>query len=222
MRKIFLNIIILFVVFTVFSQNSKQYFVVMFIDKPNYHVDSILSYISPKALEKRQLYHKAIATIEDCPVYQPYIDTILALDTQIELITKSNWFNYIAISTTADVVPLIERQKFVYQVDSLKNIDVAYLLTNDDLYPPTTKTFKPIDTIDYPTLLLDSAYYGEMYCQINMLSGQYLHNSDYLGQNMTIAVIDGGFLAIDTLDFYEEWRNHQLKFTYNCSEEQQS
>ena len=134
----------MFVVLTGFSQNSKQYLVILFMDKPNYHADSISSYISTKALEKRYFYHTDMAKVEDCPVYQPYIDTILALDTQINLITTSKWFNYAVISATADVIPLIEKQKFVYQVDSLKNIDVAYLLTNDDLYPPTTKTFKDL------------------------------------------------------------------------------
>ena len=209
----------MFVVLTGFSQNSKQYLVILFMDKPNYHADSISSYISTKALEKRYFYHTDMAKVEDCPVYQPYIDTILALDTQINLITTSKWFNYAVISATADVIPLIEKQKFVYQVDSLKNIDVAYLLTNDDLYPPTTKTFKPIDTIVYPTLLLDSAYYGLMYHQIAMFSGQYLHNADYQGQNMNIAVIDADFGGVDTLDLSKEWYRNHVKYSYDYIKE---
>ena len=58
--------------------------------------------------------------------------------------------------------------------------------------------------------------YGLGYNQINMLEGDILHNNDYRGQGITIALLDAGFFRVNEFSVFDSLRkNKQIKGTWD-------
>ena len=55
-------------------------------------------------------------------------------------------------------------------------------------------------------------YYGMGKGQIESLNGRKLHNLGFMGQGMTIAVLDAGFMNVDKIAAF---RNLNIKGTHN-------
>jgi len=178
---------------------AQNYYWISFTDKnhTSYSLDNPEEYLSERAIERRIKQNIAIDSL-DLPVNLTYIDSVLTLD--VEQFHTSKWLNGITVTTDIDTLPeLIQNWSFVKEVQ----------LTKPSVTSKSAKTkFVEYEEGEVP---IDTSYYGESVYQIGMLNGQFLHNDNYNGQGMQIAVIDAGFINADTLPALDSlWINDQV------------
>ena len=56
----------------------------------------------------------------------------------------------------------------------------------------------------------DVINYGNAYAQIHIHEGEFLHDQGFMGQGITIAMLDGGFYHYDVLTAFDSLRNNNL------------
>ncbi len=202
----------------VMAHNEDSLYVVSFTHKPDYNPQYVSGYVSQRALQHYEQAHITIGE-DNAPISQVYIDSVLAISGG-NMLTWSKWFNYIVIECASEYVSRIAACSFVYQVCPIHQYTPQHMLTAADTMdmPITPFTgeaaYRPEDMKD------DSIYYGPMYMQIAMHNGQWLHSMGYKGQNMLIAVIDGGFLGMDTASYWESVRNNSMYALYDVTNDE--
>ncbi len=186
MKKIF---VFLFLVssFVGFSQEDAW---VYFKDKPdeaNYFATPTLM-LTQRALDRRTVQGIALDS-KDVPVYQPYIDEIIA-SPGITVKAKSKWMNCLHIR---GLQANIEALKLL---SSVLRIDFADKSLNGTVKKTSAKLkFKPVNKVLQTTVNFN---YGNSANQIQMLNGHLLHQQNFTGTGKIIAVLDAGFPGVNT------------------------
>ncbi|CAM3915475.1 S8 family serine peptidase [Flavobacterium branchiophilum] len=172
---------------------------VYFADKPNasVYLSNPLLMLSQRALDRR-LAQNIPLSVQDVPLYQPYWDTI-ANANGIVIKTSSKWMNCVHVRGSVSQINALANLSFV------SHIEFANPTLNSktsQLQPPFAiqKTFEI--TSDLP--------YGNSLNQIQMLSGQSLHQQNKTGFGKIIAVLDAGFPGVDTLPAFQYLQYHGL------------
>ena len=178
---------------------------VFFADKENvevYLADPILI-MTQEAIDRKTLQGTPIDE-RDVPVNENYITQIKNI-YGITVRSKSKWMNCIYV---------IGDQ---YNIESLLDFsfvtDVEYADKSLNLFPggPIENKFaleEASQNINYN--------YGAAANQIEMLSGDYLHELDYTGEGMIVAVLDAGFPSIDTNPGFQKMRDeNRILGTYD-------
>lgn len=162
---------------------------VYFTDKPDaaYYLANPLEMLSQKALDRRTAQNIALDET-DVPVNQGYINTITNA-SGITVMAKSKWLNALHIRGTEEAINALTDLSFVDSIDFASN----------DL----SDTGKPAQVSHHNAVnkQLDAQAeyaYGGSASQIQMLNGHLLHEADFTGTGMTIAVLDAGFPNTDT------------------------
>lgn len=151
------------------------------------------SFLSPKTIENKAL-RGVVIDRSDLPVSQEYISQLQNLGLEVEM--KSRWFNYALVEGELDV-EVVSQLPFVKKVEVAEKYKVQYA------------------EITEATAATDFAY-GIAENQIEMIEGDYLHDLDFTGAGMTIAVIDGGFTGTDVLNGLDSlWNDGRVLGTYN-------
>jgi len=162
---------------------------VYFTDKPDaaYYLANPLEMLTLKALDRRTTQNIALDET-DVPVNQGYINAVTNTPG-ITVMAKSKWLNALHIrGTEADINTLTELS-FVGSIDFAGN--------------NLSDTGKPAHVSHHNTVnkQLDAQAeynYGGSATQIQMLNGHLLHEANFTGTGMTIAVLDAGFPNTDT------------------------
>lgn len=207
MRKIILILsFLLFLKFS-FAQSSKTYLIV-FKDKKDspYSITQPDKYLSEKSIARRKKQNISIKLI-DLPVNPNYISDIKSVGVVVK--NQSKWMNAITISTNDD-----SKLSEIEKLSSVKEI----ILTSDPLstkiqstkFDEENKT-KPVAqeilNKKMPTVL----NYGPSFFQVNQIGMDCMHNAGFMGQGMTIAVLDAGFFKVDSLPAFDSLRiNDQI------------
>ena len=186
MKKIF---VFLFLVssFVGFSQEDAW---VYFKDKPNsatYFATPTLM-LTQRALDRRT--NQGIALdIKDVPIYQPYIDGIIA-STGITIKAKSKWLNCVHVRGSQIDINALKLLSSVLRVDFAdKTLNVSVKKTTAKLkFKSVNKTLQTLTSFNY----------GSSSNQIQMLNGHLLHQLNYTGTGKIIAVLDAGFPGVNT------------------------
>ena len=187
---------------TIYAQNPTCYRIYL-SDKNNtpYSVENPLEYLSQRAIDKRVRFNIPI-TEQDLPVNPQYKQQILALDPLMQLLAISKWMNTITVyCPDSTIVPLIANLPFVDSIKAVGN----YILHE----PPVFQNPDNPISIVHNSLsnAKDNIEYGLGFGQIALLNGIPLHEEGFHGEGMLIAVIDGGFLGIETTSFYQQLVN---------------
>ena len=178
--------------FVGFSQEDAW---VYFKDKPNSatYLSNPLTMLTQRALDRRTDQGIALDN-NDVPIYQPYIDEIIA-STGITVKAKSKWMNCLHIrGSQADINAL-------KLLSSVLNVDFADKSLNISSKKTIAKLeFKPVKKV------LETAVnfnYGTSANQIQMLNGHLLHQLNYTGTGKIIAVLDAGFPGVNTVQPFQ-------------------
>ena len=173
------------------SQAQKYSFWVAFTDKNNspYSVDRPQEFLGPKGIERRK-NQNINTTLQDLPVNPAYIAMLKGTGARIVL--TSRWLNAATVIADSAALPSFKALGFVSKVERLSG-PVA-----DTLIESAEKT--------EPEPMYGKNYYGKSYQQIAVMRGDTLHNLGFSGRGMTIAVIDAGFLKVDTLEAFRKLR----------------
>jgi serine protease AprX len=201
MRNLFVTVLLLLGCHG-FSQEDAW---VYFNDKPNAvtELNTPLNFLTQRALDRRT--NQGIALTEnDVPIHQAYIDAV-TIANGITVKAKSKWLNCLHIRGSVDDINALTLLPFV------NHVQFADGSLNSKR--PMPRTIAPVNKeMD----VLSNFNYGNSDNQIEMLNGQYLHQADYTGTGMIIAVLDSGFINVDsTAPFQRLFDNNLILGGYN-------
>ena len=197
---LFLSFAVVFI-FQSFQSKSQEYFWVAFTDKNNseYSFSEPERFLSERAIQRRAAQNIAIDSL-DLPVNSGYIDQVL--QPGVYFIHSSKWLNAITVKVEIDSFEIkINQLPFVKEIQLSKPIQITK--------SAITKFYEPEAADD--DLIIDTSYYGASVYQVGQLNGQFLHNQNFWGQGMHIAIFDGGFLNTDIYHAFDSlWANNQI------------
>ena len=186
-----------------FAQNQDAW--VIFADKENVEAslaDPILI-MTQEAIDRKTLQGTPIDE-RDVPINENYV-TQIKNASGITVLSKSKWMNCAYIIGSQSNIEALLDLPFVTNVE--------YADTSLNLFPgaPIENKFaleEANQRINYN--------YGSAANQIEMLSGDYLHELDYTGEGMIVAVLDAGFPSIDTNPGFQKMRDeNRILGTYD-------
>jgi len=193
-------------IFTIQAQTEDAW--IYFTDKPNasYFYAHPLEMLSQRALNRRQTQNIAL-DIKDVPLYSDYVSQIQNSEG-ITLIASSKWLNCLHIQGTQAAIASLGNLSFV------ASIEYANHSLNNKLYS-VIHSKKQVNKFSTFT----DFNYGNASNQIVMLHGNFLHQNNYTGSGIQIAVIDAGFTNVNTMSSFDRLRNNnQILGTYNFIE----
>ncbi|MCH2044195.1 MAG: S8 family serine peptidase [Saprospiraceae bacterium] len=171
---------------------------VEFLDKDNtpYSIFHPEDYLSPRALERRRRYNIPIDET-DLPIDPVYLRKIKDLD--LKILNTSNWFNAISV-----YIPHKDKNKAeqIRQLPFVKNID--YLGKFRPVKPPKLSKRKANPSTYEEEKI--SNYFGYASNQTRMLNGHLIHKFGYKGQDMHVAIFDGGFTHVHRMPAFDSLR----------------
>ena len=160
----------------------------------NYTLDKPQRFLSQKSLERRQRQGVAIDST-DLPVCRAYIKLFDVRGTKI--VGTSKWQNTVLVQSNDSL--LLDK---LSQQDIVRHAKCVFVAPDsieepDDIRWNVHEDFNRWDSVKNDP-------YGMARGQIEMLNGTKLHELDYTGRGMTIAVIDGGFQNYDRIPAFKE------------------
>ena len=160
----------------------------------NYTLDKPRRFLSQKSLERRQRQGVAIDST-DLPVCRAYIKLFDVRGTKI--VGTSKWQNTVLVQSNDSL--LLDK---LSQQDIVRHAKCVFVAPDsieepDDIRWNVHEDFNRWDSVKNDP-------YGMARGQIEMLNGTKLHQLDYTGRGMTIAVIDGGFQNYDRIPAFKE------------------
>ena len=196
-------IAILLFLITINFSIAQEHAWVYFKDKPNKVVflDNPLTMLSQKALDRRAKQH-IVLDDKDVPISTSYMNIIKAV-SGIKIKAKSKWLNAIHVSGNKNIINTFRNLPFVDYIEfaakELNSVSIAKKSVQQHKFEVKT---------DFN--------YGGSINQIEMLKGDFLHQKNFTGSGMTIAVMDAGFPNVNTFTAFEQLRdNNQILGGYN-------
>lgn len=212
MNKIRLSIVslLLFVLWPAMGQTVAPFkYFVQFTDKKNspYSISHPEAFLSARALARRAAQNIPIEE-NDLPVNPRYIKAVEAKG--VSVLEASKWLNGVVIYTAdSSLVDSVEALPFVKRTIYFKSA------------PGQGKVFFKNEVVSrinpYPRLkdvAVSELKYGLALEQIKQIDGIPLQDAGYLGQNMIIAVLDGGFVNVGNQTVFDSLRDqHRILAT---------
>ena len=154
-----------------------------------FSVDHPSRFLSAKAIERRKRQRLKVDST-DLPVSPRYVQQFVNDDT--EVLGTSRWNNTVVVRSRDSLLleqlgqlPCVREARMVWHSpDSVKVTDEAEWVVREQ--------FQKWDSVKNDP-------YGMSRPQIEMLTGDRLHEIGLRGEGMTIAVLDGGFLNVDRI-----------------------
>lgn len=182
------------------AQTAPNKYWIQFTDKNNtpYSLSSPSDFLSSRAIQRRQAQGISYSA-NDLPVDPAYVAAIENLGVQV--LTRSKWFNAVSIFTT-DPGALAQIQALSFVQATQKVIQLK------TFHEEGISLYREID-FNKSAAPLSFYNYGAGTNQIEMLNGQVLHNDGFTGEGKVIAVLDAGFLNVDTLPIFQNLWDHK-------------
>lgn len=206
MKKI-LFLLIFLVSISSFSQEDAW---VYFTDKPNAaaFLADPLTMLTQRALDRRTAQGIAITT-NDVPIHQPYINQITAA-TGITVKAKSKWLNCLHIRGSVADINALSSLTFVDHIEFANaSLNTSGKIKNSNVSNKEQVINKQMD-------VEVTFAYGTSANQIQMLNGHLLHQANYTGTGKIIAVLDSGFINVNSTQPFERlFTNNLILGGYN-------
>ena len=192
-----MNLKLLFVLlFMTAYGNAQQDAWVFFVDKENVatSLDNPISILSQEALDRKELHGVAVDE-RDVPVNEGYITQIKS-QPGVTVLAKSKWMNCVHVRGAAAEIAALETLQIVDYIEyadrSINRQPSPFEFLKDDPLPQDSRvTFN----------------YGSTNNQVTMLSVEELHEQDFTGEGMVIAIMDSGFPGVDVNAGFSRLRN---------------
>lgn len=152
-----------------------------------YSLDRPWEFLSQKALERRKRQCLKVDST-DIPVCDVYLKALSQVG--VKVVGTSKWNNTVLLELS-DTSRIADIRNLPFVADVIK-----VWTCPDSLVVRNVDRKMELESESFQSL---SNYYGNAQIQVEMLRIDQLHYIGYRGQNMTIAVIDGGFLNADVL-----------------------
>ena len=178
---------------------------VFFADKENVEesLANPITILTQEAIDRKLLQNTPIDE-RDVPVNEAYISQVKDA-TGITVYSKSKWMNCVYVIGTESNIEDLLNLPFV--------VNIEYADKDLNLFPGEPLEDKFAIENETNRIVYN---YGEAANQIEMLSGDYLHELDYAGEDMIIAVLDAGFPSVNTNPGFADMVNEgRLLGTYD-------
>ena len=201
-----------FLFFLVFNAYAQEDALVFFLDKEN--VDAALqnpiSILTQKAID-RKLMHKTPIDARDVPVNETYITTLKGIPG-ITVFAKSKWMNCVYVRGNLQDLDALEALDFVTHLEYAdKSLNLIPIPGAKDKLSVENKA----NSIVYD--------YGAATNQVEMIAANYLHQQDFTGEGIDIAVLDSGFPGVLTNPAFDSILDQgRLLGTYNFISREES
>jgi len=171
---------------------------VYFNDKPSEtaFVSAPLTMLTQRALDRRTRYNIPI-DFKDIPVEASYI-TQVQNSVGINVKAKSKWLNAVHVQGLQSDISNLLNLSFVAQIEyANKSLNTS---GKEIIHKKNTQKKK---SLDFKT----DFNYGNASNQIQMLKGDVLHQNNFTGDSMQIAIIDAGFPGVDNFAAFQGLRD---------------
>lgn len=214
MKKLTILLLAIYIAGSTFGQVAPDKYWVKFTDKNNspYSIENPLDFLSQRAIDRR--INQNIPVVDnDLPVNPSYVASVAA--TGVEILNVSKWMNSVTIYTTdqnalntIDALPFVQSigKNPNFTIEENNQIKQKSFFDNEDYDLPIQTEFT--DLMRSVSGIYD---YGLASNQIQMINGDSLHDLGFDGQGMIIAVLDAGFLNVNSLSVFDSlWGNGQI------------
>lgn len=186
---------------TLFAQDSR--YIIELRDKRGtpFTIANPSTYLSAKALARRT-NQKIVIDSTDLPVTPAYLDSIRAVPNVV-ILNKSNWLNQVAVRITNQAA-LTRLNSFTF-VKSVRSLGARFITETPE---PIFKT-ESVDARRNSSNnreLANIYNYGSSNGQIHIHNGEYLHNLQFNGNGVVVAMLDAGFLGYKTNPAFDSLR----------------
>lgn len=149
---------------------------------------SLLAELSDHAIERRtKAMGEDIISFEDLPLAKRYVEQVKS--TGAEIVWELKWFNAVSCFMTDEQAEDVSKFSFVDRVEKVKTIKYS----RDNKTYPYESLLKPNST--------NSLYnYGPSLNQYELSDVPPVHDKNFNGENVIVALLDAGFL----------WENHPV------------
>ncbi|MGK7397556.1 MAG: S8 family serine peptidase [Candidatus Cyclobacteriaceae bacterium M3_2C_046] len=175
-------------------------YMVFFSDKKDvpYSITQPEKFLSQRAIIRR-IRQNIPVTTKDLPINQSYLKQLENMGPQV--FYKSKWLNGVLVQAEASLVPAIEAQPFVSKVEFVA---------------PGRKNNARISIQSITSVAGRKSEELPTDFQNDMLGIDDMHQMDYKGQDMLIAVFDGGFENVNTISYFDHlFSENKLLATYD-------
>ncbi|MCH8941648.1 MAG: S8 family peptidase [Bacteroidetes bacterium] len=168
--------------------NETELVWIFFTDKGkslNKYFENPSSVVSPKSLARRAKYYKGRPLIDesDIPVNQDYIEQVEKLGVKLK--HKTKWFNGISAYVKKEVIEQIALLPFVKKIDLVGKFKV-----NREIEKPEKVNSIPNNLFKNNSHTFN---YGFSIAALNQINVPALHDEEFTGTGITIALMDAGF-----------------------------
>ncbi len=202
MKHTFLLILLLAETLTLSAQGSKKIaypdgkfsiFRIYLKDKKGtaYSLKHPETFLSAKALKRRERQNLPVDST-DLPISKSYVDQINKAGLQV--IGGSKWNNTALVKVTdPGMIPLLKYFPFVSRTVKVFTAPDSIVPIRPDNMVKDTASIKRKKTNRY----------GTGRSQIQMLDGIRMHEAGFQGDGMLIAIVDGGYMNVDKIDYFK-------------------
>lgn len=211
--KAYILLIFTFLVFTISSVAQNTKYIIRFSDKSG-SPHSLLSpgtFLSQKSIDRRAKQHIAIE-YTDLPLSPAYLDSVKSAGN-VSILNVSRWLNQVSIETDDDqALEKIKKFPFVLSFQPAMQPLRLSSLSENKLQEEMNRVSEQLNKFS----LHDVFNYGNSGNQIRIHEGEFLHNTGFHGEGMTIAILDAGFYHYQSLPAFDSVRiNQQILGTYD-------
>ena len=202
MKPIILSLTVIFFLAadSLLSQESRMYRLCL-KDKgnPPFSLTHPEDFLSLKSIERRQRQNLPVDSF-DLPLDQAYMEAITETGATVQ--TSSKWEKTVVVN--------LSDMEIFSRLKNLPFVDTLYCVWEGNLRAKTSNEMEDI-TLNPPLRddIINS--YGSGFTQIALNNGHLLHDAGFRGKGMTIAVLDGGFVNVDNIDFFNQAQIKGLK-----------
>lgn len=180
---------LLILLFTISMGYAQEDAWVYFIDKPDaeFYLTNPLEMLTQKSITRRA--NQGIVTDEqDVPIYTDYITAVTNADG-ISVMAKSKWLNALHIRGSVAAINALRSLAFVNRVDFADRTLNAQNRSVAPRRPAQAQRARQTES---------TFNYGTSESQVEMLNVHLLHEQNYTGTSITVAVLDNGFPGVNT------------------------
>lgn len=164
-----------------------------------YSVNQPEAYLSLRAIERKNRMGIKISKT-DLPVNPKYVREIEKLIPGVQVLNKSNWLNFVVIQTLDSTWRnSIKLPNYVKEIKLIYAGKVPKSTSNRVFSPSTAGN-------DFSKMDLKAIQYGSAEFQVKSLKLNELHQQNKLGQDVVIAILDGGFSNVDKIEAFHHLR----------------
>ena len=200
-----LTVICFFSIESLHSQESQMYRLYL-KDKgnPPFSLTNPEDFLSIKSIERRNRQNLPVDSV-DLPLDPVYLEAIT--ETGATIRSYSKWVK--------TVVVLLTDPEILSNLKNLSFVDSVCCVWKGNFQAETD--FQTEDISLSPAMRDDIINsYGSGFTQIALNNGQLLHEAGFRGKGITIAVLDGGFVNVDRIDYFNQ---DQIKGIKNFNHE---